>query len=558
VLETWTKRKQKKNQSGFPLAGLPAAVFGALGCLTSSHEAGLRLGKAIMKRINWLPLLMVFCNLSGFSTPAATLYVWQGSPSNALPYTNWATAAHSIQEAVDTAQPGDTVLVTNGVYAGGVAVTNPLALRSVNGPQFTVINGGGTNRCVWLGSHAVLGGFTLTNGYHAGRDDPAPSARGGGAYCEPSAILTNCVLVNNTAYGVLRSDMFYFGTGQGGGAYDGILYNCTLTGNCANESGGGASHSTLYNCTLASNSVAQTVNSAGRGGGACESILYNCTLTGNLATGAYGTGYGGGACESTLYNCTITANSATGSGGGAFSGTLYNCALTDNSADVGGGACGLWNPCTLYNCTLTGNSAVYGGGASESTLYNCLVGYNAAWNGANYWKATLNYCCTTPLPTNGVGNITSEPVFVDLSGGNLRLQSYSPCINAGNNSYATNATDLDSNSRMVSGTVDIGAYEYQGTGSVISYAWLQQYGLPIDGSADLTDLDLDGADNFQEWMADTVPTNAASFLNLTINSSRLPVTVAIASSAARLYTLLSCTNLTPISVWMPVPDILGI
>jgi hypothetical protein len=201
---------------------------------------------------------------------------------------------------------------------------------------------------------------------------------------------------------------------------------------------------------------------------------------------------------------------------------------------------------------LTGNSAVYGGGASESTLYNCLVGYNAAWNGANYWKATLNYCCTTPLPTNGVGNITSEPVFVHLSGGNLRLQSYSPCINAGNNSFVTTATDHDGIPRIVSDTVDIGAYEYQGAGSVISYAWLQQYGLPTDGSADLADADSDGLNTSQEWVADTNPTNAASYLHLTINSNSLPVTVAIASSAARLYTLLSCTNLTPSSVWMSV------
>ena len=116
------------------------------------------------------------------------------------------------------------------------------------------------------------------------------------------------------------------------------------------------------------------------------------------------------------------------------------------------------------------------------------------------------------MPTNGVGNITNAPVFVDLVNGNLRLQSNSPCINAGHNAYVTTATDLDGNPRIVKGTVDIGAYEYQDSGSRISYAWLQYYGLPTDGSADYIDSDSDGMNNWQEWICGTDPTNAASVL----------------------------------------------
>ena len=67
---------------------------------------------------------------------------------------------------------------------------------------------------------------------------------------------------------------------------------------------------------------------------------------------------------------------------------------------------------------------------------------------------------------------------------------------------------------IVSGTVDIGAYEFQGAGSVISYAWLQHYGLPTDGSADFTDSDADGHTTWQEWRCQTDPTNALSALRL--------------------------------------------
>jgi hypothetical protein len=425
-------------------------------------------------------VLAVFLSLGA---SAATHYVDLNSTNPVPPYESWPTAATNIQDAVDAAAAGDEVVVTNGTYATGgrsldglstnrVAVTNALTLRSVNGPQFTTIEGYQVPgaimgpeaiRCVYLAGVATLSGFTLAHGatVNRGSGDPITNQSGAGVWCEwTGAVVRNCVLTGNVA------------SWYGGGCFAATISNCTINGNLAGN-GGGAGWSHLFNCTVVSNSASE----------------------------------GGGAWYGTLTGCTLTGNHASTSGGGIFGCSLFNCTLTGNSAgQYGGGA---------YGVSVKGPDL-------RSKLWNCIVYFNtASGSSSNFWLDTyLNYCSTAPMPTsslfppNGIGCITNEPLFIDLNGGNLRLRSNSPCINAGTNAYASGATDLDGRLRIVGGTVDLGAYEFQPGVSGEFIAWLQQHGLPTDGSADAADADGDGMNNFQEWGSGTDPTNSLSALRL--------------------------------------------
>ena len=420
-------------------------------------------------------LLFALLAALAFNASAVTRYVNLNSPSPTPPYTNWLTAATNIQDAVNAAVAGDTVLVTNGVYLFGgsalggltnrVTINKAVNVQSVNGASATMIQGfqvpGTTNgnsavRCVWLTNGASLSGFTLTNGATLGASGDAKTTQtGGGAYCLSTlSVVSNCILAGNAAYYA------------GGGSAGGTLNNCALIRNAAAFQGGGSLYSTLNNCALRDNSSA----------------------------------YGGGAFSSTLNSCTLAGNSASQAGGGA------------------------------YGCNMK----------------NCIAFYNAAPTGKEYalaYGATINSTCTSPLPS-GVNNITNEPAFVDFNTGNLHLQAGSPCINAGNNAYVTTTKDLDGNPRISGGTVDIGAYEFQSPTSVLSYAWAQQNGLPTDGSADFTDADGDGANNWHEWRADTVPTNAVSALLMgTATNGVTGLVVSWASVATRSYWLERSTNL---------------
>jgi hypothetical protein len=278
------------------------------GIHSRNAENSLRIGKALTAA---LALFAVTGN-----AVAAVHYVSPVSPTPVAPYTNWMRAARNIQDAVDAAGPGDTILVTNGVYATGgraavgssltnrVTINKRLVVQSVNGPFVTVIQGNqpiGSNavRCVYLTNNATLIGFTLANG---GTHNTGSSfeQNGGGAWCEPSnAVISRCIITNNTA------------NIEGGGTFNGTLNNCLLLGNSAWVGGAAAAEdriaTILNNCTIVGNSASTRGGGLYSSGIAGASYLFarNCIVTDNSAP--TGPNYAfGSSLELTMDYCCTT------------------------------------------------------------------------------------------------------------------------------------------------------------------------------------------------------------------------------------------------------------
>jgi hypothetical protein len=227
-------------------------------------------------------------------------------------------------------------------------------------------------------------------------------------------------------------------------------------------------------------------------------------------------------------------------------------------------------------------------GSGRATVINCII-----WNCTNPFVLTdstnghsyaeVSYCnvqggqAANSISANstfiwGPGNINADPQFLNLAATNYHVAATSPCIDTGTNisAYATNFSfsvtndfdglprplDGDGNSRVA---YDIGAYEFilasaDSNGDGIPDGWAHRFGFnPLDPSVAAGNPDQDPHTTFQEWVADTDPTNALSYLRIESISNLPPVSVQFLSSTNRRYTLWRADELVDTNSFTSVP-----
>lgn len=227
----------------------------------------------------------------------------------------------------------------------------------------------------------------------------------------------------------------------------------------------------------------------------------------------------------------------------------------------------------IWDCTtplLLTDSPYTGDPGSHATVQTCNIegGQAAASVSGN---STLTW---------GAGNLDVNPLFLDLDGDDYHLATNSPCINSGSVVSAvlsvtnrlgetadiliTVSNDVDRLGRPLDGlgdslaVHDIGPYEFlrpsaDSNGDGIPDGWYAGYGLnPADPQEGLSNPDADPARTGEEYVADTNPTNAASFLQVTHidpHTDGVPAQVTFGPSRTnRWYTLQHNDNL-PVSGW---------
>lgn len=334
----------------------------------------------------------------------STIYV-DGTATGTADGTSWNNAYTSLAKALDNALPGVTIEVAQGTYY----------------PTTT------TDR---MASFDLMNDVTIEGGF-AGHSASDPNSRNPLVY---ATILSGDIGTqgddSDNSYHVVASDE---------NDATAILDGFTITaGNASGDFG----------------------TFAGEGGGIfntyTDATIRDCIITGN--NGSQGGGVENYYSSPTFVNSIVSGNTAIDGAGmyndGSESPDIINATFSGNAAQQNGGGMANSNGATptVVNSILWGDTSSQG-----NEVYNTSHGNNSA---------TITYSDVDGGFT-GTGNINSDPLFVRNPGtngatdaGDLDLQGNSPAINAGSNAAdAGISTDLIGNSRIIAGTVDMGAIE---------------------------------------------------------------------------------------------------
>jgi predicted outer membrane repeat protein len=360
-----------------------------------------------------------------------------------------------------------TTVVTNSTFSGNTGG----AIYSDSGSTLTVTSSTFSGNSATFGGGAIYnaGTMTVTNSTFNGNTAAGAGADGGAIANRFMASITGSNISGNTTAAF----------GDGGGIYNASTMTITasvISGNAAPTGGG------IYN------DEALTISDS--------------TISGNTATGG---GDGAGLFQDgtvlTIARTTISGNTTTtGSGGGIYNNsigtTITNATIYGNTAAEGGGLYDNDNGLALLNVTIASNT---GGGITNFCCSLTLTNTIVANNDVN--------CAGTMAPTNGGTNLqfpgttcgagitSADPLLQALAsnGGPTQTQALtagSPAIDAGTTGCPpTPATDQRGVTRPQGPACDIGAFEFQASGSPLPPTAAKNFGaatIPLNGSTSLT------------------------------------------------------------------------
>jgi predicted outer membrane repeat protein len=325
-----------------------------------------------------------------------------GLPQAAFPDTLEVPGQYSsIQEAIDAANSGDTVLVSPGTYVENIDfLGKAIVVTSVEGPDVTMIDGGDPIDpdfgSVALfnkgeGPETILEGFSLLNGTGTFCSSYNQKNHGGGIFCwEAAPTIRNNILSGNRGFcggGIFCLNWFYLDEKT---FYPSILDN-VITGNLAEHEGGGIF---LFNTSpdIANNLISD--NEALKEGGGIFGQYTDSEISSNIIRGNRASNDGGGICLGWV-GCKIVGNrimeneSLSGFGGGIFNEGaetgmyIQDNVICGNEADLYGGGIYSEEFSIITNNMIAENSAHHGGGAffsfyARPTITNNTVVRNSA------------------------------------------------------------------------------------------------------------------------------------------------------------------------------------